>query len=232
MTQCVPLARATTMRLTRLDACGAPDPGPTGTLVTNGFINVDYTPNYLDPEEITQANANGDLCVDDQGNPQLRWLDLSIVMCRVDPDAVNIITGNPLVVNDAAPTPEAVGFRIDTSLTGTANFAMELWSRVSGQSCDADGNALYGYWLVPFVVQARIGAWSVANSALNMTFTARTSADSQWGTGPAAYLVRADATAGTPEVLLSPITATQPVHFEIVSVAPPAAACGATVLAA
>jgi hypothetical protein len=232
MTQCVALARATRMRITRLDACGAPDPGASSTLTTDGMINVDYTPNYLDPEEITQANANGDLCIDDQGNPQLRWLDLSIVMCRVDPDVVNIITGNPLVVNDAAPTPEAVGFRIDADLTGTANFALELWSSVANQACDAEGNRLYGYWLVPFVVQARIGQWSVANAALNLTFTARTSVDSQWGTGPSGYLVRGDATTDAPEVLLTAIGPRQHVHFEIVNVAPPAAACGATTLVA
>lgn len=231
MTQCVALARATRMRLTRLDACGAPDPGPTGQLVTDGFINVDYSPTYLDPEEITQLNANGDLCVDDQGRPALRWLDLSIVMCRVDPDVVNIVTGNPLVVNDAL-TPEAVGFRINSALTGTANFAMELWSRVANQACDADGNALYGYWLVPFVVQARIGQWSVANAALNLTLTARTSVDSQWDLGPTSYTVRADAVSGTPERILTAIDDDDHVHFEIVSVAPPAAACGATTLAA
>lgn len=231
MTQCVALARASVMRLTRLDACGAPDAGPTGQLVTDGIINVDYSPTYLDPEEITQLNANGDLCVDDQGRPALRWLDLSIVMCRIDPDAVNIITGNPLVVNDAL-TPEAVGFRINSAVTGTANFAMELWSRVANQACDAEGNALYGYWLLPFVVQARIGQWSAANAALNLTLTARTSVDSQWGLGPTAYTVRADAVSGTPERILTPIDDDDHVHFEIVSVPPPAAACGATTLAA
>lgn len=231
MTQCVALARANRMRLTRLDQCGEPVPGPTGQLVSDGMINVDYTPNYLDPEEITQLNANGDLCIDDQGRPQLRWLDLSIVMCNVDPDVVNIITGNPLVMNDAL-TPEAVGFRIDGALTGTVNFALELWSRVANQPCDAAGNAQYGYWLVPFVVQARIGPWSVANAALTLTMTARTSVGSQWGTGPSGYLVRRDAQTSTPEVLLTAIGANTHTHFEIVTVAPPAAACGATTLAA
>lgn len=231
MTQCFPLARASTMRLTRLDSCGVPDPGPTGQLVTNGFINVDHTPNYLDPEEITTLNANGDLCVDDQGRPQLRWLDLSIVMCRIDPDAFNIITGNPLVLNDAA-TPESVGFRINGELTGTVNFAMELWSGVKGQACDAEGNALYGYWLLPFIVQARVGQWSVANAALNLTMTARTSIGSGWDVGPTAYTVRGDAVTGTPERILTAIDDTDHVHFEFVNVAPPAAACGAAVLAA
>jgi hypothetical protein len=232
MTQCVNLARASRMRLTRLDECGAPAPGPTGTLVSSGFINVDGTPNYLDPEEITQTNANGDLCIDDQGRAQLRWIDLSIVMCLVDPDAYNIITGNPLVMNDAAPTPESVGFRLNGELTGTANFALELWSGVSGQPCDAEGNRNYGYWLFPYVVQARVGQWSVANAALNLTFTARTAVDSQWGLGPSGYLVRGDAATGTPERILTAIDDTDHMHFEIVNVAPPAAACGATVLAA
>lgn len=231
-TKCVKLARATRMRLTRLDECGAPDPGPLGTLLTSGWINVDVAPNYLDPEEITQLNANGELCIDDQGNPQLRWLDLTVVMCQVDPDAFNIITGNPLVADDATPTPNTVGFRVNGELTGTANFAMELWSGVNGQSCDASGAKEYGYWLFPYIVQARVGEWSVANAALTLTLTARTSVGSGWGVGPTAYTVRADATTGTPERILTAIDDTDHVHFETVTVAPPAAVCGATTLAA
>lgn len=230
-TICVPLARGRRMRLTRLDACGAPDPGPTGTLVTDGFISVGHAPNYLDPEEITQLNANGDLCIDDQGNPQLRWVDLTILMCQVNPDAFNIITGNPLVVDDAV-APNTVGFRINGELTGTANFAMELWSGVTGQACDAEGNAQYGYWLLPFIVQARVGEWTVENAALTMTLTARTSTGSQWGVGPDTYLVRRDAVTDTPEQILTAIDDNDHVHYETTTVAPPAAACAATVLAA
>lgn len=229
-TLCRPLARGRRMRLTRLDDCGTPAPGPKGTLVTDGFISVASAPNYLDPEEITQLNANGDLCVDDQGNPQLRWIDLTIAMCRVDPDAFNIITGNPLVLDDAV-APNTVGFRINKGVTGTASFAMELWSGVTGQSCST-GDVEYGYWLLPFIVQARVGDWTVENGALTMTLTARTHDDSQWGTGPSAYLPRADAVAGTPEKILTAIDDEDHVHFEVVTIAPPAAACGATALVA
>lgn len=230
MTQCIALARGRRMRLTRLDECGAPDPGPTGQLVTSGFISVGMTPNYRDPEEIDQPNANGDSCILDQGDAALRWVDLSIVLCQIDPDAINIITGNPLVANDAV-APESVGFRINGELTGTANFALELWSGAPGAPC-AEENVPYGYWLFPFVVQARVGEWSVENAALTMTLTARTSTGSLWGTGPSGYLVRRDAVSDAPEVLLTAIDDTDHVHFEIVTVAPPAAACGATTLAA
>jgi hypothetical protein len=224
------MSRMAVVRLTALDACGAPDPGPKGTLVSSGFINVDASPQYQDPEEIVQANGNGDLCVDDAGVPQFRWNNLTMVMCRIDPDAMNLTTGNPLVVDEAV-APNTVGWRQDASLTGTANFALEVWMRVPGQACDADGNPVYGYWLFPFVTQARLGDWSMGNAALNMTLTARTSGGSQWGTGPAAYLVRRDAVTDAPEVLLTPLSDDQHLHFEWVTVAPPTPACGATVLA-
>lgn len=228
-TLCRSMSRLVRVRLTRLDECGAPAPGATGTLVTNAYVNIDVAPNYLDPEEITQRNGNGDLCIDDQGRPQLRWLDLTMVLCQIDPVAVNIITGNPLVVDDATPTPNTVGFRLDASETGTANFALEVWEGIPNQQCTT-GDREYGYWLIPYIVQARIGDWSFANAALNLTLTARTSVGSQWGTGPAAYTVRADATTGTPEVLLTAISDDQHLHFEVVTVAPPTALCGGTTL--
>lgn len=229
-TVCGSMSRMAVVRLTRLDACGAPDPGPTGTLVSSAFINVDASPQYLDPEEITQLNGDGVLCVDDQGVAQFRWNNLTMVICRIDPDAINIITGNPLVVDEAV-TPNTVGFRINSALTGTVNFALEVWMRVPGQPCDAEGNPTYGYWLFPFITQARVGDWSMANAALNLTLTARTSSGSLWGTGPAAYLVRRDAVTEAAEVLLTAIDDNDHTHFEFVTVAPPTPACGAVVLA-
>lgn len=192
------------MRLTRLDECGDPVVGESSTLVTKGFVSVTSTPNYQDTEEISQPDANGDVCIEDQSDPALRWLDLSVVMCNIDPDAINIMTGDPLVLNNAVPTPEAVGFRIDSATSGSAAFALELWSGKPGQACDPAGNPEFGYWLFPYVVQARWGEWAVANAALTITFTARTSANSLWGTGP--YNVRRSA--GTNEVQTVTITGT------------------------
>lgn len=229
MTQCASMARGRMMRLTRLDECGTPVDDPLGTVVTKGFVSVGITPNYLDAEEINQPDANGDVCIDDQSDPALRWLDLSMVFCNIDPDAINIITGDPLVANDAA-TPETVGFRIDSATTGTANFALELWSGIPGQAC-ATGTTTpnHGYWLFPYVVQARIGEWSIANAALTMTLTARTSEGSGWGVGP--YNIRRDAvTPATLEPLQTSIGATQHAHFEVTSAPLPTAACGAVAL--
>jgi len=224
MTQCASMARGRIARFTRLDECGAPVFDECSTLVTTGYVSVTSTPNYQDPEEIQQTDANGRLCIDDQSDPALRWISQSIVLCQVDPDLVNFLTGDPLVMDDAA-TPEAVGYRIDSAVTGTAKFAMELWSGIPGQPCDSEGNEEYGYWLWPFNGQAQFGEMVVQNGALTVTVTARTFAGSQWDVGP--YDIKRDAvTPATLEPLETAITATQHQHFEISSAPLPEAACG------
>lgn len=228
-TECLPMARGKVIRLTKLDACGAPVEGLTSTLVSKAFVSVTNTPNYQDPEEITQTDANGDICVEDQADPAFRWIDLSIVLCTTDPYFVNLVTGDPLVVDDATPTPNTVGWRIDADLTGSANFAMEVWSGSPGQACSG-GFEKYGYWLYPWVKQARWGEWVVQNGVLTTTFTARTAAGGSWGVGP--YNIRRDATTpATLEPLLTAIGSEQHLHFQSTTLAPPTPACGAVELA-
>ena len=44
-------------------------------------MSVTATPVYQDQEDITQTDANGDLCIDDQSDPALRWLELNMLLC-------------------------------------------------------------------------------------------------------------------------------------------------------
>lgn len=227
--ECVSMSRGKMLRITRLDACGAPVEGLLSTLVAKAFVSGTFTPNYLDAEEITQADANGDRCIDDQGPVQLRWIDVSLIICTVDPTMINLITGDPVVLDDATPTPNTVGFRMDADLTGDANFALEMWSGISGQGCTASGFPEYGYWLFPWLKDARWGEFVVQNGALTLTFTARAIWGGDWGVGP--YDIRRDATVpATLEPLLTPIGPTQPMHFEVTSAPLPTPACGAVEL--
>lgn len=229
-TECVNMSRGKMLRITRLDECGNVDEGPNSTLTMKAFVSGTFTPNYQDPEEITQPDANGDRCIDDRSDVSLRWIDISLILCVTDPFAINMITGDPLVVDDAAPTPNTVGFRIDADLTGSANFGLELWSGVSGQACAVGGFPKLGYWLFPWVKDAQWGEWVVQNGALTLTFTARAVFGGGWGVGPYDD-VRRDATVpATLEALLTPIGPTEVLHFEVTTAPLPTAACGATVL--
>lgn len=228
-TICSSFARGRVMRLTRLDACGIPVEGACSTLVTKGFISVGITPAMYEPDEIEVSNANGELCVSDLPKSQLKWNELEIMMCQVDPDAYNIITGDPLVLDDATPTPNTVGFRQTTQTTNpNANFALEIWAGKPGQTCTTPGAVETGYFLFPFVVNGVLGEWTFENAELTLTMTARTERGSGWGVGP--YNVRADATTGTPEPLLTPIGPNDHMHHEVVTVAPPTPVCGCTAL--
>lgn len=232
MTICSTMARGARMRLTRLDSCGVPVVGAGSVVTTSGFVSVGVSPVYRDADEIEIVNANAELCISDRTCPQFKWDELEMVFCSVDPDAWNIITGDAVVLNDATPTPEAVGFRQSGQDLCTANFALEIWTNITGVPCTDPAEKPYGYWLFPFVVEGTVGDWSFENDGLQLTLNAVTKAGSGWGTGPASYLVRRDAVSGDPEVLLTPIGPNDHLHFEQVTVAPPAAACGATALAA
>ncbi|MEU7010369.1 hypothetical protein [Streptomyces sp. NPDC046332] len=225
------MSRGKMLRITKLDECGAVVTGAGSSLVAKAFVSGTFTPNYVEPEEITQTDANGDRCIDDRSDVSLRWIDVSLIICTVDPTMINLITGDPLVVDDAAPTPNNVGFRIDADLTGSANFALEMWSGVTGQACDPDGFTKYGYWLFPWLKDAQWGEWVIQNGALTLTFTARAVFGGGWDVGP--YDVRRDATVpATLEPLLTAIGPTTAMHFEVSSAPLPTAACGAVTLPA
>jgi hypothetical protein len=223
------MARGKMLRLTKLDSCGAIVSGAGGTLTAKAFVSGTYTPNYQDPEDISQVDANGDLCIDDRSPVALRWIDIALNICTTDPGLINLVTGDPLVADDATPTPNTVGFRIDTVLSGSANFALEIWSGIPGQACTVGGFTEYGYWLTPWVKDAQWGEWVIENGVLTLTFTARAIEGSKWGTGP--YLVRRDAAIpATIEKLLTPIGANEVLHFEVTSAPLPTPACGTTTL--
>lgn len=228
---CATMSRGRMLRITKLNECGAVVTGAGSTVVASAFVSGTFTPNYADVQEIETLDANGSICVSDRSAVALRWIDIELVLCSWDPTMINLITGDPLVSDDAAPTPNTVGFRIDTELTGSANFGLEFWSGITGQACDPAGNPSFGYWLFPWVKDAQWGEWTIQNDAITATFTARAVPGGLWGVGP--YDVRRDAAVpATLEPLLTPIGANQPMHFEVSSAPLPTPACGAVALPA
>jgi hypothetical protein len=226
---CAPHARGRAMRVTRLDECGVPVEGPNATMVSDGWVQVVETPVYQDAEEIVVLNANGQNCIDDQADPALRWVTLAIQLCNVNPLLINMLTGDPVVSDDATPTANTVGYRLDAAVTGTANFALEIWTGVPGQACGVGGTEQFGYWLYPYVVQAQWGERTFGNSGLTVDITARTQAGSGWGVGP--YNIRRDATTpATLEPLITPISETQHLNFELTTAPVPPVSCEPTAL--
>lgn len=225
-TYCLKPIRGKVMRLTRLDACGAPVHGPKATVTSKGFVSVEITMEVEDGTEYQLKGADDTFIVNDRGRPQIKWANVTINMGNVDPDVYNIATGSPLVMNDAT-IPEAVGFRVREAVYG--DFALEVWTDLSGQACAA-GVPAYGYLLLPWVKDGIVGDFTVQNELITFPIAqARTSAGSGWGVGPYNVDNRVNAPVG-PSPLLTAMQATDHLDFHMTTLAPPAATCGAVTL--
>lgn len=215
-----------TMRVTKVDACGTVITGGSSCkVVTNGFVRVNRTVEYEDADEFIVKNANGDICVNERTADQIKWLNLEIEFCRVDPDLFNVTTGSPLVMDDSA-TPQSVGWRTREGVISTVNFALEVWTRISGTSACSGGTVQYGYALWPWVVQGTVGDLTFENGPISFTVNARTKAGSLWGVGPYNIRQTITGTPGTPVKLISAINALDHEHIQITNQAPPTTACG------
>lgn len=227
-TECWAPIRGRAMRLTRLNACGQWVAGPLNTLTTGGFVSVGLSFQYEDGEQTRKKNANGDLCHSDNGKSSLAQIDAEINFCGIDPDAYNIITGNPLSVDR---TGKATGLRI--SETVNSNWALEVWTDLGGAGCGEDGLVPYGYLLLPWFYGGRIGDMTVEEAAMDLTVTSSTKRLHQWGVGPYNVTLKDGAAPEDPGVvspLLTPLLSTEPMLMDITLVPPPAPACGATTL--
>jgi hypothetical protein len=199
-------------------------------VVSDGIISIEMTKEYEDREEFFVKNGDGVFCVKETNPPILKWINLVLTFCNVDPELVNILSGEPIYYDDAS-SPNAIGYSTQEGSVTAVNFAFEGWTRISGLTTPCTGGAEYGYVIFPWVVEGTIGDMTFENGAASFVLNARTRSGSNWGTGP--YFVDySDNPAGsTTEIaLLTPIGSTQHHRMFITRLAPPDASCGCTAL--
>jgi hypothetical protein len=209
-------------RFTLLDVCGAPVSSPCGSITTDGFISVEAKANLFEPDAIEVAKASGQLCASDQACSQLKWYDLAITLCQVNPELLALLTGNTVIDDWTGTNP--VGYEIGSQAT-CPNFALELWTTVLGQACPPGGLMVsqYGYFLYPFVTGGVLGDHTIENDALSLEIDARTKDGSNWGVG--IYDVVAQDALNTPGPLNTPVGDDAHERFEVTTIPPPAAVC-------
>lgn len=218
------------VRVTRLDSCGAVVTGSCSQVVSDGIISIEMTKNYEDREEFFVKNGDGRFCVRETTPPILKWIDLVITFCNVDPDIVNIVSGEPLYQSDDEAQTK-IGWSTEENSVDTVNFGLEGWTRLSSASDICTGGIEYGYVLYPWVVEGTIGDMTLENGVANFVVNARTRSKSLWGVGP--YNVDLSDNPGTfdtPIPMLTPIGPLQHHRMFITRLEPPAAACGCAAL--
>lgn len=216
--------RGTRARFTRLDDCCAPLAAatPCAFIVTKGFVSVAYSPEISEAEDIELKNANGDVCVTDPGCDVLKWVNLTLSLCNVDPDLLSFVTGAPLVLDS---TGASVGNRIQTGEACRTNFGLEIWTDIPGQDCAASAKQ-YGYFLAPCIGKGILGDWTIENDALNLELNAKARSGSGWGSGPWDVDDTAIVLPAVPGPLLTPIGVNDVLDLHLTTIAPPALTTG------
>lgn len=216
---CVSPIQARVARLIKLDVCGNPVTGASSSVVvTDGFVSINPSPQYLDGEEHQQRKANGALCVYQKDPSELTRVDLEINWCILDPDAIVVITGERLLTTSSV-TGSGVAFG-EGQLT--SRFSLEVWQPLAGAAaCNASGAQQYVYWAFMNAGNAKVGDFSFQNDVFQFQNTAETKA-----AGPL-WLSRSGAA-----TWLGSNTVATDEHFlyNITTGTPPTATCGAVLL--
>lgn len=219
---CAKPLQGSVMRATLLDSCGNPEYGDCGYAVSDGFVQVVFTPNVEDGERFLQRAASGRAIVNQRSAPILNWYDVSMQFQEVDPELFGIITGLPLPVDDQGRT---IGFTVTESAFATANFALELWTGNAEEEClPGDPLPFFGYSLFPWMVEGALAEdVTVTNGLITFTVAGRTRKGTPWGVGP--YDVVVDQTEA-PSALIEEIPTDTHLHQIWTQLAPPEASCG------
>jgi len=226
-TECHSVVRAPAFRVTRLDACGVPVESACSSATEECFVQITLTKVFQERQDAQRISANGDICVDKPKAQILRWYEVSAELINVNPSLLNIMTADPLVLNDAAD-PVAIGWDTDFDSASAVNFALEFWVGTEDDECD-DGEVVYGYGILPWIYQAALTDLTLGNDVVTFTVTGISRRNSPWGVGP--YNVRVAQTgpdAGLPAPLLTAIGPKTHKRFFWTTLAPPAGQCDCT----
>lgn len=226
-TKCFAQVRGSVIRVTRLDACGNPDPGASAVVVSKRISTVTIDEVSDDGTNIRERNFADELCVVDDAFSQVLGYTAEIALCGVDPGLVSLLTGNPVVLNAAG---EIVGFDANTGIDlDSFGFSLEVWSRLAGSACDTSGNRQWGYTVFPYLKGGRLGGFSFENGPVQFTISnAQTRDGNGWGVGP--FDVDRDDT-NAPSPLNTPLGENTHYRNIVVTLDPPAATCGSFALA-
>lgn len=226
-TKCYAQVRGSVIRVTRLDACGNPDPGQSATVVSKRVSTVTVSEVTDDGTNIRERNFGDELCIVDDAFTQIIGYTVEAALCGVDPDLVSLMTGQPVVKNAAG---DVVGFDATTNIDlDSFGFAIEVWSRIAGGACDPSGNRPWGYTVFPFLKGGRVGGFTFENGAVQFTISgAQTRDGNGWGVGP--FDVDRDES-NAPSPLNDPLDPNTHYRNILVTLDPPEASCGAMALA-
>lgn len=175
---CLPQIHACRLRVTRLDAAGAPVPGASNGYVSDALATMTFAWETEEGEEIVEKNACGDIVVNYKAPDSLKRGTVTLSLLTPDPELSELLSGGTVLTDTAA-----VGYAAPAIGPMTEDkVSVELWTkRINAGVLDA--TFPYARWAYPLLTKVRPGDHEHAQSNLGMTFTAEAHENASWGNG-------------------------------------------------
>lgn len=208
------------LRATKLDSLGRWVTGTTSMVVSSGFVNINMQANIQDGTEFQVKNANGDLCINDKDPSRLKYYNLQMDFCEVDPELFTLFTGARTVV-DYASTSTGLAL---SEAGSTQQFALEVWTKIPAGGPNSNTSRQWVYWLLPGVKNGIVADFQIQEGPMTFSMRATTFPNTNWGKGP--HSVVAQNAGGTAGKLLANVAADEHIVTFATEITPPTAATG------
>lgn len=217
MAECFSSLQACGIRASRLTGTGEAADSATAGVITSDMISVDTTVETSTGDDLEVKNGCGSLCSAFKDCDRLKRVTLSLKLCQLDFELIELLTGATLFV-DAG---DVMGFQMPSSTAACPNgAAFEVWTKAwtGGEQAVSTtvGAATYFHWVFPRTTW-RLGNFTLENGFLEVAVEGEGTENSHIGAkGPFS-----DWPAGV--IAGGGVTAMGGVFFDD---APPASTCG------
>lgn len=182
--KCYASAKFCRLRVTRIDATGAPAPGPNNAYVTDKPISVGFTPVLSQGTDAELRGGCDCVIASRKGDDFLKRWTLQLDLGTLEPALLEMLTGGSAIMDPLNPT-DVIGVWWPTGIdcgTTAARVAVEGWTEL----WDGDAPALaftYGRFLWPSV-RWTMGQGNLQADFLQPQLNGETQGNLAWGPGP------------------------------------------------
>lgn len=181
--RCLSQVMACRLRVARLHADGTLDPGTENLYVTDALISIGSSPDIEAGEVLTQRNGSGNICVRRRSDDQTVAYNLSLVLCNLDAELIEMLTGATLISSGGV----TVGLERPKVGDTKPLVCVEAWAeaRTSTEQASEDGELLWWHWAWP-KVKWTAGEHTLEAGVLTVPINGYAEENDNMGTGPAA----------------------------------------------
>lgn len=182
MAGCYTPILACRLRVALLDDAGAPDAGATSMVVTDSLVRIGYSLVISEGTAFEKKNGCGNVCVQYQGNDKVKAVNLTMEVCTLDYELVELMTQATLVSEGGFSRGTAIP---DVNTELTRRVSVEAWSPLwdGDEQATRGASLLHLRYIFPSTTWVE-GDRTAEEGITVLQFTGRGRGNANFGDGP------------------------------------------------